>query len=379
MFKNLRKKLNALYRYKVFMTAASFVCFVVLFMLFAYKDGPAKNGQAVTGAPFNSSQTCAKCHSGGSYGGAIRTQLLDSTNTIVKTYVPGRKYTFKIILSKTSAATLKYGFQTTAVKATTNANINKWGTLPANTHNTLLSGHNYIEQSIALTNSQIRIPWIAPVKGTGSVKFYTAGNLVNGTGGTSGDQPVNNVLTITEGVALMPAIFSNVNASMQNNTAVVSWSALNENKIHSYIVEKSLNGTDYKEAGTVMSKGNGDYNFTDLFFNNKAQYRIKVTDTEGNTAYSDEVTLTKPDAANYKLSLYSHAGYGYVMFSNGSKAQRVQVTYSDIQGRILSTGITYANEGDNIWEIPKGKVKGIVIVNVTTADGIRTSLKLIAN
>jgi len=379
MFKNPRIRFTALYRQRKFILIASCLSAVSLVMLFGYKSGPAKNGQAVTGAPFNTSQICAKCHSGGSYGGAIKTQLLDSANKVVKTYVPGRNYTLKIFMSKTSATAVKYAFQTTAATATTNLNINKWGTLPANTHNTLLSGHNYVEQSTSLTPSTIKIPWTGPVKGTGSVKFYTAGNLVNNTGGTSGDQPVNTSLTITEGIAFAPLALSNLTGNIKANNAVISWSTADENNIHSFIVEKSTNNTDFKEVGTIMAKGGGDYTFNDFAADNKAYYRIRITDTKGSASYSEPINLTKPDKLNYKLSLYSHAGYAYVQFSNGGKAQKVQVMYTDMQGRSLSSGVTFANEGDNVWEIPKGKVKGIVIINVITEDGIRTSMKFNAN
>jgi len=379
MFKNPRIRFNALYRQRKFILIASCLSAVSLVMLFGYKSGPAKNGQAVTGAPFNSSQTCAKCHSGGSYGGAIKTQLLDSANKVVKTYVPGRKYTLKIFMSKTSTTTVKYAFQTTAATATTNLNINKWGTLPANTHNTLLSGHNYVEQSTVLTNATTKIPWIGPVKGTGSVKFYTAGNLVNNTGGTTGDQPVNAVLTVTESVAFAPLAINNLTGNIRANNAAISWSTADENNVHSFIVEKSTNSNDFKEAGIVMAKGGGDYTFNDFAFDNKAYYRIKITDTKGATSYSEPLNLTRADKLNYKLGLYGHAGYAYVQFSNGGKAQKVQVLYTDMQGRSLSSGATFANEGDNIWEIPKGSVKGIVIINVITEDGIRTSMKFNAN
>lgn len=379
MFKNPRIRFTALYRQRKFILIASCLSAVSLVLLFGYKAGPARSGQAVTGAPFNTSQTCAKCHSGGSYGGAIKTQLLDSTNKVVKKYVPGGKYTFKIFMSKTSATVVKYAFQTTAATATTNLNINKWGTLPANTHNTLLSGHNYVEQSTSLTPATIKIPWTGPVKGTGSVKFYTAGNLVNGTGGTTGDQPVNTSLTITEGIAFAPIALNDLTGNIKINHADISWSTDNENDIHSFIVEKSANNADFKEVGTIMAKGGGDYTFNDFSFDNKAYYRVRITDTKGSASYSEPINLTKAGKLNYKLSLYSHAGYAYVQFSNGGKAQKVQVMYTDMQGRALSSGVTFANEGDNVWEIPKGKVKGIVIINVTTEDGIRTSMKFSAN
>ncbi|WP_158638309.1 choice-of-anchor V domain-containing protein [Panacibacter ginsenosidivorans] len=374
MLKFSRTHFAALYRQKKFIIVVCSLCVVALLILQSYKSGPAKNGQAVTGAPFNSSLTCSKCHGGGSYGGSIKTQLLDSTNKAVGKYMPGKKYTFRIMFSKTSTTTTLYGFQTTAATLT-NVNINKWNTLPANTHNTLLSSHNYIEQSTALTTSIIRIPWTGPKKGTGSIKFYTAGNLVNNNGGTTGDQPVSAILTVTESAPVAAITLNNLNGNIQNNIANITWSTPNENEVHSYIIEKSTNNTNFQEIGTVMSKGGGDYKFTDPAFNSKAYYRVRITDVNGNTSFSDAVTLASPDKNNYKLGLYNHAGYSYILFSNGGRAQKVQVVYTDIQGRPLSSGITFANEGDNTWDIPRTKIKGIVIVNVITEDGIRTSLK----
>ncbi|MEP6846887.1 MAG: choice-of-anchor V domain-containing protein [Panacibacter sp.] len=379
MFKNPRNRLTALYQQKKKIIITCCLSTVCLLALLSYKVGPAKNGQGSYRSPFNSSLTCAKCHNGGSYGGTIVTQLLDSANKVVKTYVPGRNYTFKIQLKKTSTLTTKYGFQTTAATST-NVNVNKWGTLPANTHNTLLSGHNYVEQSTALTPSVIKIPWVGPVKGTGSVKFYTAGNIVDNTGGTSGDQPVNKTLIITEGAALLPFTLNNISGSIQNNNAVISWSASNEMDVHTYTVEKNTDNVSFKEIGSKMVKGdNGDYSFTDAGFDSKAYYRVKVTDIKGSVSFSDAVKLIKPDKLNYKLSLYNHAGYASIMFSNGGKAQKAQVVYTDIMGKPLSSGITFANEGDNMWDIPHGSIKGIVIVNVITEDGIRTSLKFATN
>ena len=146
------------------------------------------------------------------------------------------------------------------------------------------------------------IPWTAPVAGTGSIIFYTAGNLVNFDGGTTGDQPVNTSLTITQGVAPVAAA----------NTI-----------------------TDAKPA--------------------------------------------IPNKNNYSLKLYNQEGSMYVMFHNSLKQQKVQLIYTDIQGNVLLNGTTVANEGDNIWPVKGSKIKGLVVVNVITADGVKTSLKVIAN
>ncbi len=306
MFKNRLKKIAvSIQQKKIKSAGVSLLGIAACIIFFSYVSGPAKNGQQVTGAPFNSGLTCAKsgCHSGGNFGGTISTKLIDTlTGKTVTTYSPGKGYTVKITMSKTSGKP-KYGFQTTAATAA-GTNVNTWGAAPSSTHNTSKSGHNYLEQSKVLKSGTISLPWVGAATGTGSVIFYTAGNLVNNDGGTSGDQVVNNALTVTEGPA--PAA-----------SPVIA-----DNKI------------------------------------------LKPAISNKNT---------------YSLKLYTEHGGMYIMFHNGSKQQKVQLTYTDLQGNPLLTGTTTANEGDNIWPLKSDKFKGFVIVNVVTEDGIRTSLKVVIN
>ena len=204
MFKNTTHKIASLAKQNKISSALLAFSGVALWVIFSsYVAGPAKSGnQLVTGAPFNSGLTCAQsgCHGGGAFGGTITTQLLDSATILpVTAYVTGKAYKFQILLKKTTGKP-KYGFQTTAATAT-GTNVNKWGKATAGTHSILKVKHNYVEQSTALTSGTITIPWTGAAAGTGSVVFYTAGNLVNGDGGTSGDQVVNNSLTITQAPA----------------------------------------------------------------------------------------------------------------------------------------------------------------------------------
>lgn len=377
MSKNLYSSLHYILRNRRMMTIIlSATCITSTIILTAYSTGPAKGGIAATGAPFNSGNTCSMCHSGGNFGGNISTKLIDTvTNTIVTSYVPGKVYKFRIKFTHTSG-TPKYGFQTTAAKLTTLANINKWGTMPSGIHNTLLSAHNYVEQSKPLTTATIFVRWTAPAKGTGSIIFYTSGNLVNGNAATTGDQPVNTSLTISEApVAASPAQYVILKGNILNNKATLTWTTSNETNIKVFTIEKSYNASDYSAIGSVNSKGNGSYVFTDNNFSNTAHYRLKITDANGNIYYNDPLTLAAKKN-NYDLSLYANGGTSYIKFYNPSQQQKVQVSYTNMQGNVLYSYQIQANEGENIWPVYADKIRGVGIINVTTADGIRTSLKV---
>lgn len=372
----MQKKINTkgkfMRRTSQIMVAASGIFLMV--MLLSNASGPAKNGNYVTGAPFNKGLTCAKsgCHSGGNFGAAISTQLLNASNVAVTSYSPGQPYTLRISMSKTTG-TPKYGFQTTCATAA-NVGVNSWGTPPTGTHAKTKTGHTYVEHSKALKSGVILIPWTAPAKGTGSVIFYTSGNEVNGNGSTTGDQPVNNSLTIAEGVAPSSPVAS-LNAVMQNNQAVVTFKPSGLALKSDMLLEKSADAVNFSVVDKVSS-ANGNYSYKDKNPDTKAFYRLKITNEDGSVMYSNVASVVVPSKLSNQLSLYSHAGAGYIMFHNDGLQQSVQVIYSDISGNVIYNETRTVNAGDNSWSIPRDKVKGMAIVNVVTKDGNKSSMKI---
>lgn len=168
-------------------------------ILTAYSDGPAASNLTVSGAPFNGGQTCATCHQGGSFGASIVTSLIDTaTRKKVTSYVPGRVYEFDIRMSKTTG-TPYYGYQTT-VALQNETPVNNYSGWKRSSQSVIRGGRQYVEHKKRLTNGRIRMFWTAPVAGSGTVIFYTAGNLVNFNYSTSGDEPVNTQLSIQEAV-----------------------------------------------------------------------------------------------------------------------------------------------------------------------------------
>lgn len=356
--------------------SGAFILVSGLIIFQSYKAVPAKDSnQTVTGAPFNSNKTCSKCHGGGSFGGTISLQLLDASNKPVTSYTPGAKYTFKISMGHTTG-TPKYGFQATAALAAGNTNYNNWGTLPSNTHNTTVSGRNYVEQSTSLTSGDISIPWTAPATGSGSITFYTAGNIVNGNSNDTGDQPVNTSLTVTEGT--LPVSILYFKGVLQNNTALLTWATSQEVNNKEFVIEKSLDGKTFSQAAVIPAAGdyNGHtYSWTDISFRNAAYYRLKQNDIDGKSTYFNVVDIKAASSSNYDITLYTHAGANYILFYNGTKQQNVYVTCYDLSGRPLLSYRAIASEGNNMYALPQ-TANGIIIVSAVTEDGIRTSRKI---
>jgi hypothetical protein len=162
--------------------------------------GPIRAGEGGrTGAPFDSS-TCGAvgCHHGGAFHTTLTVTLQTTGGSLVTTYIPGTAYNLHISFVGSVASLVKYGFQTVCVDSATNANINGWGTVPTNTHDTVWNGRNYVEQTASLTSGNIVVPWTAPASGTGTVKFYVSGCVVNGNLLPTGDSCMTTSIVISE-------------------------------------------------------------------------------------------------------------------------------------------------------------------------------------
>jgi hypothetical protein len=150
-------------------------------------SGAAANGLGdLTGSP-SSSGTCASCHNGGSYSPSITLNITNNLGNQITSYVAGVEYNLSFTITNSNGTPGGYGMQATALFANNTAA----GTFSAPSSNAQItpeSGRSYFEHNIRSTTSTFTSKWTAPATGNGAVTFYFVGNVVDGTGGTSGDQ-----------------------------------------------------------------------------------------------------------------------------------------------------------------------------------------------
>ena len=274
---------------KIKVVLSVFIAFALISLFTSYKDGPALNNKARTGAPFNSNKTCSDCHSGGNFGSSIITRLYRSDSTQVTSYTPNQQYYFVIVFRNT-IGNPNHGFQTTCATAEpASLNLNRWTGapgLPPNTANRVLSGRNYVEHTTPLSVDTLIIPWKAPAAGTGTVVFYTAANFINGNNKTSGDQPVNTTLTVTE--ATTPSITApKIPASSSQRYSLMSSQIhgrkqlvfFNAGKAQSVLLTyRGENGKIIKTAKVSAAEGSNLY---PLFTDHQGKYHVSAV-TQGN-------------------------------------------------------------------------------------------------
>lgn len=163
-----------------------------------YSSGPAASGLDRTGSPLSGGATCSSCHGGGSFGTGLTVTVKNSLGNPVTSYSPGSTYTVEYQATNSMGSPAGFGFQSVCLTSS-NANAGNFSAFSTpNSHIITLSTRKYAEHSGINTAGFFSFTWVAPSAGTGTVKFYSIANAVNGSG-SSGDQPSSPIqTTLTE-------------------------------------------------------------------------------------------------------------------------------------------------------------------------------------
>jgi hypothetical protein len=102
----------------------------------------------------------------------------------------------------------------------------------------------------------------------------------------------------------LPVVLSAFSVKKNGSEAVLNWSTDVEENVSHFVVEKSLNGRDFTEAGVVFTAGNSnlrrEYSFKDdlkAITGGLVYYRLKIVDMDGKYEHS-ATRIIKMDADN---------------------------------------------------------------------------------
>ena len=165
---------------------------------FAYSSGP---DPGLSGAPGDGN--CTSCHTGTVNSGA---GTLTITFPDPNGWVAGLKYRLKVSLSDPTAK--RWGFELTNRKEASTIFAGSFATVSGTSTTQIIRGApQYVSHTLAGTfNQQVtqaawEIDWTAPAAGTGTVRFYAAGNAANGDGANTGDKIYTTNLAVAENTA----------------------------------------------------------------------------------------------------------------------------------------------------------------------------------
>lgn len=150
----------------------------------------------------------------------------------------------------------------------------------------------------------------------------------------------------------------------------ILWETANESGIAKYILESSVDGTVFADLGDVMAKGDDDNMYTYLHENpqsNLNYYRLRILDKDGQSTYSQVVSILRNDKGFYTLSPNPTTGKLNINISGlPLQTNRVAYTITDLNGRnLLSKDIVVNAKNAQFSESLKSLPAGMYFVQLS--------------
>lgn len=111
---------------------------------------------------------------------------------------------------------------------------------------------------------------------------------------------------------ILPVELSSFTAVLKDNRSFINWSTATEKNVSHFVIEKSFDGSIFKDAGIVFAYGNSDeiknYRFTDNpgYSPGVIYYRLRTVDLDGNTSNSEirSVRIMKQPEQALSITVY---------------------------------------------------------------------------
>jgi poly(3-hydroxybutyrate) depolymerase len=186
-------------------------------------------------------------------------------------------------------------------------------------------------------------------------------------------------------VCVLPVKPDGFTGNVVNQKVKLQWSTVQELNLKNIILERSMNGTDYRELITVLPKGiNGAgawYSITDNYpFSGFNYYRLKFVDQDGSFAYSTIVQLKTTAKALQITQIFPNPVSDRLNLQiQSDKKQDIIYTVFDFSGKQLSSTMATIQQGINNTVIPFQRfASGMYMLQVKNPlDGRSVAFKII--
>jgi hypothetical protein len=167
----------------------------------------------------------------------------------------------------------------------------------------------------------------------------------------------------------LPVTLQNFAYTTKEKNIHLSWETVTESNSGTFIIEKSVKGVEFTEAGIVPAAGNSNtlkqYKWTDNNPSYINHYRLKLVDRDGKFNYS-KIIFVKMDPANPLQLLQNPVRSQLRIAINLDQAKLKTITLYDVYARsIRSASATEGVQSININELSPGKY----YIQLVTKDG----------
>jgi hypothetical protein len=170
------------------------------------------------------------------------------------------------------------------------------------------------------------------------------------------------------GPCVLPISIQHFSANTSDgNTVKVDWKTSLEYNNDFFTVERSQNGVQFEEIGTVDAQNlisGASYTFTDGSpVSGKSLYRLRQTDVNGSSTHSSTVEVTFNGSANAVVFPNPATTQLNVVFNGNG----IESTYElmDLKGSIVHAGTVESNESTSLTLDVSGLDRGMYLLRIT--------------
>ena len=186
------------------------------------------------------------------------------------------------------------------------------------------------------------------------------------------DLAVSSYLVGCDASRVLPVHLVSFQGNMnKNNKVTLNWTVADNETVHSFEIERSVNGKDFTTAGVVFATqkfGNESYMFYETANTDKVMYRLRMIDKAHDIDYSRILIFQTKSLSTTAIKVIGNPVNDKLTFSYSSNAtQVVDVRVYDITGKILMSQKVNSAEGTNMLSLPLNPTfkSGMYVVEVS--------------
>ncbi len=208
--------------------------------------------------------------------------------------------------------------------------------------------------------------------GDGANELFTAAGI--STSSASPEDVTNYGQSCTFSLAAaLPIKLTSFTALPDNNVVKLTWQTATEINNKLFTIEKTTDGVEWKQVTTVPGAGNSDHtiNYSAIDespYPNTSYYRLKQTDIDGHSSYSNVEAVSFAPAENTMTLVPNPASNTTsVTFSSQSEGGAI-LTISDLTGRVIDTRQLNVMKGNNTVMLNiTNYANGLYFITINTA------------
>jgi len=167
--------------------------------------------------------------------------------------------------------------------------------------------------------------------------------------------------------ASMPVTLTSFNAKLENKSVILNWSTTQEKNFNHFLIERSVDGKEFKQAALVFADDNGqmskEYGYKDGLNNISkgiVYYRLKMVDIDGKFKYSSTRVIRLDEQTNQtSIAAYPNPARNDLRITvpNSWQDQKVVFDLYNVNGQIVKHIVNSRagqTENVNVSDIAEG-------------------------